>query len=66
MSLILAAISGIMGLNVLLEFRKRSTGGEKRSFATAKSMPSGWLMQRGKWKAFSFTNPVWAIPTSRL
>jgi hypothetical protein len=54
MSLILAAMSGIVGLNVLLEFRKRGTGGEARSFSTAKSMSSGRLMQRGKVESVQF------------
>jgi len=54
MSLILAAMSGIVGLNVLLEFRKRGAGGEKQSFATAKSMLSGRLMQKGKVESVQF------------
>jgi hypothetical protein len=54
MSLILTAMSGIVGLNVLLEFRKRGTGGEKQSFAATKSMPSGRLLQRGKVESVQF------------
>jgi hypothetical protein len=53
MSLILLAMSGIVGLNVLLELRK-SRSGETRSSATAASSISGGLTQRGKVQSVQF------------
>ena len=53
MSLILLAMSGIVGLNVLLELRK-SRSGETRSSLTAASSISGGLMQRGKVQSVQF------------
>jgi hypothetical protein len=52
MSLILLAMSGIVGLNVLLELRKGHTG--KSSSATAISKSSGGLRQTGKVKSIQF------------
>ena len=52
MSLILAAMSGIVGLNILIELRKRGSG--KQSSATATSTASGGLRQRGKVESVQF------------
>jgi hypothetical protein len=54
MSLILAAMSGIVGLNVLLELRKHAAGGGTRSSATAKATASGGMIQRGKVESVQF------------
>ena len=62
MSLILAAMSGIVGLNILIELRKRGTG--KQSSATATRPPPAGSGNRAKCRAFSFTNRAWASPTS--
>ncbi len=53
MSLILLAMSGIVGLNVLLELRKRGTA-EARQSSAAVSTVSGRLMQRGKVQSVQF------------
>jgi hypothetical protein len=53
-SLILAAMSGIVGLNVLLELRKRAAGGEAQNFAAAKATASGRVMQKGKVESVQF------------
>jgi hypothetical protein len=48
-SLILLAMSGILGLNALLELRKRSPGGVgKQASSGARLLASGGLVQRGK------------------
>jgi hypothetical protein len=52
MSLILLAMSGIVGLNVLLELRKKSSGAENS--ATATSTAAGGLRQRGKVESVQF------------
>ena len=52
MSLILAAMSGIVGLNILIELRKRGTG--KQSSATATSTAAGGLRQQGKVQSVQF------------
>lgn len=52
MSLILLAMSGIVGLNVLLELRKVRT--EKHGSLTATSTSSGGLRQRGKVESVQF------------
>jgi hypothetical protein len=52
MSLILLAMSGIVGLNVMLELRQLRAGG--RSFATATATSSGRLRQRGKVESVQF------------
>jgi hypothetical protein len=52
MSLILAAMSGIVGLNILIELKKLRSGGQ--SFATATSTASGGLRQRGKVESVQF------------
>lgn len=52
MSLILLAMSGIVGLNVLLELRKKSSGA--RNSATATSAAAGGLRQRGKVESVLF------------
>jgi hypothetical protein len=52
MSLILAAMSGIVGLNVLIELKKKRSGAE--SFSTAASTVSGGLRQRGKVESVQF------------
>jgi hypothetical protein len=52
MSLILLAMSGIVGLNVLIELRKGRTG--KSSFTTATSTSSGGLRQKGKVESVQF------------
>ena len=54
MSLILAAMSGIVGLNVLLELRKRAAGGEAQNFAAAKATASGRVTQKGKVESVQF------------
>ena len=63
MSLILAAMSGIVGLNILIELRKRARG--KQSSAAdfeRRRRPR----QQGKVRAFSSMNRAWASPTNRL
>ena len=52
MSLILATMSGIVGLNVLIELKKLRSGGQ--SFSTATSTASGGLRQRGKVESVQF------------
>jgi hypothetical protein len=52
MSLILLAMSGIVGLNVLIELKKKSSGGQ--TSATATSTASGGLRQRGKVESVQF------------
>jgi hypothetical protein len=54
MSLILLAMSGIVGLNVLLELRKRGTGEARPSSSRAASTVSGQLTQRGKVQGVQF------------
>src|SRR5207249_6549281 len=46
-SLILLAMSGILGVNVLLELKKRTPSGRRQSVAQAKATSSG-MVQRGK------------------
>jgi hypothetical protein len=53
MALILLAMSGIVGLNVLLELRKRRSGGVRQG-AAATSTVSGRLTQRGKVQSVQF------------
>jgi hypothetical protein len=52
MSLILAAMSGIVGLNILIELRKKGTG--KQSSAAATSNAAGGLRQQGKVQSVQF------------
>ncbi|MGH9552727.1 MAG: hypothetical protein ACRD3W_25330 [Terriglobales bacterium] len=52
MSLIMAAMSGIVGLNILIELRKWGSG--KQSSATATSTAAGGLSQRGKVQSVQF------------
>jgi len=52
MSLILAAMSGIVGLNVLIELRKKRSGAPSSS--TGASTVSGGLRQRGKVESVQF------------
>jgi hypothetical protein len=52
MSLILAAMSGIVALNVFIELKKKRSGAE--SFSTAASTVSGGLRQRGKVESVQF------------
>jgi hypothetical protein len=52
-SLILAAMSGIVGLNVLLELKQRSTG-HGRGGSTAVVRSSTGLVQRGKVESVAF------------
>jgi hypothetical protein len=52
MSLILAAMSGIVGLNILIELRKKGTG--KQSSAGATSTAAGGLRQQGKVQSVQF------------
>jgi len=52
MSLILLAMSGIVGLNVLLELRKVRT--DKHGSLTATATSSGGLRQRGKVESVQF------------
>jgi hypothetical protein len=52
MSLILAAMSGIVGLNILIELRKKGTG--KQSSAAATSTAAGGLRQQGKVQSVQF------------
>jgi hypothetical protein len=60
MSLILLAMSGIVGLNVLLELRKRTSGATsgsgaaKRSSTGASRTVSGQLTQRGRIESVQF------------
>jgi hypothetical protein len=53
-SLILLAMSGIVGVNVMLEARKRLRGGAKHSSSAAVSTVSGRLTQRGKVESVQF------------
>jgi hypothetical protein len=52
MALILAAMSGIVGLNVLIELKKKRSGTQTSS--TAASAVSGGLRQRGKVESVQF------------
>ena len=52
MSLILAAMSGVVGLNVLIELKKKRSGTQTSS--TAASTVSGGLRQRGKVESVQF------------
>jgi len=52
MALILAAMSGIVGLNVLIELKKKRSGTQTSS--TASSTVSGRLRQRGKVESVQF------------
>jgi hypothetical protein len=54
MSLILLAMSGILGLNVLIELRKRRTTTGTKSLSTAPSASSNGLVQRGKVESVQF------------
>jgi hypothetical protein len=53
-SLILLAMSGIVGVNVLLEVRKRVTGATKQSSSATISTVTGRLTQRGKVESVLF------------
>jgi hypothetical protein len=53
-SLILLAMSGIVGVNVLLEVRKRVTGATKQSSSATVSTVTGRLTQRGKVESVLF------------
>jgi hypothetical protein len=52
MALILAAMSGIVGLNVLIELKKKRSGTQTSS--TAAATVSGGLRQRGKVESVQF------------
>ncbi len=52
MSLILAAMSGIVGLNILIELRKKTSG--KQSAVTATSAAPGGLRQTGRVQSVQF------------
>jgi hypothetical protein len=52
MALILAAMSGIVGLNILIELKKKRSGTQTSS--TAASTVSGGLRQRGKVESVQF------------
>ena len=54
MSLILLAMSGILGLNVLIELRKRRSGEGQLGFSKATSTSSNGLVQRGKVESVQF------------
>jgi hypothetical protein len=54
MSLILLTMSGIVGLNVLLELRKRLSGESKPASSGLTSRVSGRLMQRGRVQSVQF------------
>jgi hypothetical protein len=54
MSLILLAMSAIVGLNVLLELRKRVSGASKQSVSATTSTVSGRLTHRGKVESVQF------------
>ena len=53
MSLILLTMSGIVGLNVLIELRKKRSGTQSSSTSTT-STPAGGLRQRGKVESVQF------------
>jgi len=54
MTLILLAMSGILGLNVLIELRKRRSGEGQPGFSKATSISSNGLVQRGKVESVQF------------
>jgi hypothetical protein len=54
MSLILLAMSGIVGLNVLLELRKGHSGKSSSATASSTSTSSGGLRQTGKVESVQF------------
>ncbi len=55
MSLILLAMSGILGLNALYELRKRVSGsGRKQGSSAASALSSGGFIQRGKVESVLF------------
>src|ERR1700674_2606029 len=52
MSLMLAAMSGIVGLNVFIELKKKRSGGQSSSTTT--STAAGGLRQRGRVESVQF------------
>jgi hypothetical protein len=54
MSLILLAMAGIVGLNILLELRKRGSGEARQSSSRSVASVSGRLTQRGKVQSVQF------------
>src|SRR5436853_6219196 len=52
-SLILLAMPGILGINVLVELKKRTPSGRRQSVAPAKATSSG-MAQRGKVERVEF------------
>ena len=56
MSLILLAMSGIVGLNVLIELKKKRSGA--KGLPTAASAAPAGFASGVKWRASSFTSPA--------
>ncbi len=63
-SLILLAMSGILGINVLLELKKRTPSGRRQSVAQAKATSSG-MVQRGKVEKVEFYEANVGLPKER-
>src|SRR5438876_11934326 len=64
-SLILLAMSGILGINVLLELKKRTPSGRRQSVAQAKATSSG-MVQRGKVEKVEFYEANVGLPNKSI
>ena len=58
-------MSGIVGLNVLIELRKQGSGKAKLCDGNLDRSPAG-SGNGERCRAFSSTNPAWASPTSPI
>src|SRR5690348_4865728 len=64
-SLILLAMSGILGINVLLELKKRTPSARKQILAKAIATSSG-IMQRGKVEKVEFYEAIVGLPNKSI
>jgi hypothetical protein len=65
MSLILLAMSGILGINVLLELKKRKPSARKQVVAKATATSSG-MMQRGRVEKVDFYEANVGLPNKSI
>jgi hypothetical protein len=65
MSLILLAMSGILGINVLLELKKRKPSARKQVVAKAAATSSG-MMQRGRVEKVDFYEANVGLPNKSI
>ena len=65
MLLILLAMSGILGINVLLELKKRTPSVRRQSMAKAKATSSG-MMQRGRVEKVDFYEANVGLPNKSI